>query len=299
MTEQVVFSRRAYTAIVAGTLENISTETGGVFLGHYQDGVWYVIETIDPGPKTKFSSVTLEMDLDYINHLGNKLNKLYNRPLRLLGIWHRHPGSMDVFSSEDDLTNAELLRDDPHRAISALVNIDPHFRITVYALRPSGYSRPGYTRIAYSQDDAAIPEELRRFVSAEEMQERINRGNRTPVKREKTLPAGFFKRILDRVKRECPVATVGGQSGGVPVQDDDLDSMVEAVEEDMKYLAEICAMSLTEEGIFQIREDAKTGKKPVVVELFPADGKIYSCYGKKIFEYRSGLFKSLGEKERG
>ena len=43
---KVVFSTRAFAAILAETTEKIKTETGGLFLGKYKDGIWYVVEAI-------------------------------------------------------------------------------------------------------------------------------------------------------------------------------------------------------------------------------------------------------------
>ena len=51
---KAVFSNRAYTAVLAETTEKIKTETGGLFLGTIKDDVWYIIEAIDPGPKSVF-----------------------------------------------------------------------------------------------------------------------------------------------------------------------------------------------------------------------------------------------------
>ena len=51
---KVVFSDRAFAAIMAETTEKIKTETGGLFLGYFEDGIWYVIEAIDPGPEFYF-----------------------------------------------------------------------------------------------------------------------------------------------------------------------------------------------------------------------------------------------------
>ena len=51
---RVVFSDRAYSAILAETAEKIKTETGGLFLGAIQDDTFYIIETIDPGPNSIF-----------------------------------------------------------------------------------------------------------------------------------------------------------------------------------------------------------------------------------------------------
>ena len=52
---QVIFSNRAYTAVMTETMEKIRTETGGLFLGTVVDDIWYIIETIDPVPKSIFT----------------------------------------------------------------------------------------------------------------------------------------------------------------------------------------------------------------------------------------------------
>ena len=132
MPQKVIFSERAYTAIVAETNEQINTETGGVFLGIVSNDVWYAIETIDPGPNSIFKPAYFEYDRKYINHLANKINKLYSDKLDVLGLWHRHPGSMDVFSGTDDVTNKQFAEGNKGVAISAIVNIDPKFRISMY-----------------------------------------------------------------------------------------------------------------------------------------------------------------------
>jgi proteasome lid subunit RPN8/RPN11 len=298
MKERVVFSKRAYTAILAETLENISTETGGVFLGHYQDGTWYVIETTDPGPKADFSSVILEMDFDYINHLVNKLNKLYSKPLRFLGIWHRHPGSMDTFSSTDNGTNDKYAEKNQYGAISALVNIDPNFRLTVYSVK-SSLLGPVNTRIDYRVDDSGIPEELRRLLSVDEFMKRINSRNRGQLEPREPPPADFLKHILKKVKHEHPTKSVSKQTVMPTVPTDDLDRILETLGEDIDYLGEIypgCIMSTTKEGALRLCD--KTVKKPVAVDIFSMNGKIYGLYRNKWFEYRSGMFKAYGEKER-
>jgi hypothetical protein len=39
-------------------------------------------------------------------------------------------------------------------------------------------------------------------------------------------------------------------------------------------------------------------KKPVAADIFSVKGKIYGLYENKYFEYRSGMFKAYGEKDR-
>lgn len=163
MSMKVVFSDRAFAAIMAETTEKIKTETGGLFLGSFEDGIWYVIEAIDPGPKSVFEVAYFEYDQQYTQHLINKIANLYDKKLTLIGLWHRHPGSFDQFSSTDDGTNSKYARMRKEGAISALVNIDPKFRLTMYHVdQPCRYSV-----IEYDVGNHLIPDEMLRYKSPE------------------------------------------------------------------------------------------------------------------------------------
>ena len=160
---KVVFSDRAFAAIMAETTEKIKTETGGLFLGSFEDGIWYVIEAIDPGPKSIFEVAYFEYDQQYTQHLINKIANLYDKRLTLIGLWHRNPGSFDQFSSTDDGTNSKYARMRKEGAISALVNIDPEFRLTMYHVdQPCRYSV-----IEYDVGNHLIPDEMLRYKSPE------------------------------------------------------------------------------------------------------------------------------------
>lgn len=160
---KVVFSDRAFAAIMAETTEKIKTETGGLFLGSFEDGIWYVIEAIDPGPKSIFEVAYFEYDQQYTQHLINKIANLYDKRLTLIGLWHRHPGSFDQFSSTDDGTNSKYARMRKEGAISALVNINPEFRLTMYHVdQPCRYSV-----IEYDVGNHLIPDEMLRYKSPE------------------------------------------------------------------------------------------------------------------------------------
>lgn len=160
---KVVFSDRAFSAIMAETTEKIKTETGGLFLGSFEDGIWYVIEAIDPGPKSIFEVAYFEYDQQYTQHLINKIANLYDKRLTLIGLWHRHPGSFDQFSSTDDGTNSKYARMRKEGAISALVNIAPEFRLTMYHVdQPCRYSV-----IEYDVGNHLIPDEMLRYKSPE------------------------------------------------------------------------------------------------------------------------------------
>ena len=155
----VTVSQRAYAAIVAETWEQHPNETGGILLGHCVDGIWHVLEAIDPGPEAHCSAVTFAYDTAYVNHLARKVAGTYERPLQLIGLWHRHPGSLDRFSPEDDSTNRRFASQSPSGAISCLVNLDPHFRITAYHV-PRDLR---YRRLPLCCSDDAIPVALREW----------------------------------------------------------------------------------------------------------------------------------------
>lgn len=151
---KVVFSNRAFTALLSEVYEKIKTETGGVLLGYYENDTWYIVEAIDPGPKSIFEVAYFEYDQPYVNHLINKVARIYKKNLSLIGLWHRHPGSFDVFSGTDDGTNTTYAKMAPQGAISALVNIDPVFRLTVYHV---GFPLR-YRRIKYEVGDELFPD---------------------------------------------------------------------------------------------------------------------------------------------
>lgn len=156
---KVVFSTAAYAGLLVETQEKIRTETGGVFLGCFHGDVWYIIETIDPGPKSIFRVDYFEYDQPYISHLINKRARLYKANLTLVGLWHRHPGSFDIFSTTDDGTNAKYALISPNGALSMLVNIDPVFRLSVFHVKPRSNQRPDYSLINYEVGDDKIPQE--------------------------------------------------------------------------------------------------------------------------------------------
>lgn len=156
--QTVVFTKRAFNAMVTETISKHPIETGGIFLGYLLDnGTWIVVENVAPGFKSTHRSAYFEYDTDFVTYLANVLANQYKGNLRILGLWHRHPGSMDVFSSTDDQTNRNYASDCPQGAISALVNCDPKWRMTMYHVAQNGeYHLAEW----YVDDGDIIPEEL-------------------------------------------------------------------------------------------------------------------------------------------
>ena len=155
--QEVLFSRRAIAAICAETLEHHPLETGGILLGHWHQQRWQVLEAIDPGPDARCTATTFEYDCAYVDHLASKLARQYRQPLQLIGLWHRHPGSFDRFSAEDDVTNQRFAALTPHGALSCLVNLDPDFRLTAFHV-PKDLR---YVRLPLVVGDALIDSQLR------------------------------------------------------------------------------------------------------------------------------------------
>ena len=162
--QMVVFSNKAYNAIIRESFDKDPVETGGILLGHILDnGIWIVMEVLPPGIHCIFERAYFEYDDAFVNYLAQSVANQYKNPLDLLGLWHRHPASMDFFSSTDDETNATFARQNPKGVISGLVNIDPKFRLTMYHLDRSlgaiGYNRPNYEKVEVEVGDDIIPEE--------------------------------------------------------------------------------------------------------------------------------------------
>ena len=237
---QVVFSNRAYMAVLSETTEKIKTETGGVFLGCYENGTWYIIEAIDPGPKSIFRAAYFEYDQKYTEHLINKIARMYQAKLALIGLWHRHPGSFDEFSSTDDGTNSNYAKLSPNGAVSILVNIDPEFRITPYhvawPLR--------YTKIAYKVGDDLIPEQLLYLKNAEQSLEYINSYADKSHEKSFEKPIVDFVRLIDGVKTKFQQVTLSKDDYKPEEAKKHKDYLIDSLLDDITYFSETRGLAL-------------------------------------------------------
>lgn len=154
--QTIVFSNKAYNAIIDETFKKEPIETGGILLGHILDnGIWIVMEVLPPGTNSIHQYAYFEYDETFVNYLAKSVASKYQVELNLLGLWHRHPGSMDVFSGTDDQTNLIFANLNPKGAISGLVNVDPQFRLTMrHVLSPLRYEI-----VDFEVGDDLIPEE--------------------------------------------------------------------------------------------------------------------------------------------
>lgn len=299
---RVVFSNRAFAAVLAETTEKITTETGGLFLGVVQGDSWYIIEAIDPGPKSVFEIAYFEYDQKYTQHLINKIANLYNCKLDLIGLWHRHPGSFDKFSSTDDGTNAKYASMRKEGAISGLVNIDPSFRLTLYHVdQPCRYQK-----IPYEVGNDLIPDEYLSLKSPDRffdlMQRRLNPGaNRETRKKTRSLEA--YMRILSPVIAD---AKCEGDESCISIVDSNTpDKLTEAVIDDLTFMGDKVGIEFTAEikgqslVISQEEHDSITSVS--FMESVKEKSIVFSYKGDT-YLYHSGMFeeatkKALEEKE--
>ena len=170
----VVLSDRAYKSIFAETLALGNCETGGIFLGHFVNGIWYVIECIDAGLITVNTAASFQYDEKYVNHQVKKIGRLYNYPLTILGIWHRHPGSMDTFSSTDLHSISIHVSRFRVGVLSMLVNVDPKLRMTFY------YCGKEHTlmKVPYDIGDHLIIKDLMSLADIGKIQENVSENNK-------------------------------------------------------------------------------------------------------------------------
>ncbi|MBQ7642821.1 MAG: Mov34/MPN/PAD-1 family protein [Clostridia bacterium] len=299
---KVIFSDRAYTALLAETYEKITTETGGIFLGYYEDETWYIVETIDPGPHSIFEVAYFEYDQKYVTHLINKIARLYKKDLSLLGLWHRHPGSFDIFSSTDDGTNHTYAKMYPQGAISALVNIDPEFRLTVYHV-PKDLR---YKKIPYEVGDEYFPEGVLSLLTKEELLKHINdydkfkRGRNLQVR---LVPEVTFADIMDSVSRSLEEIDDGikykEEMYAEAAKEDFIDRVSGEIVEDLDYLADKAELTLNIEMTKHFLCLYDGSKEKNVTKVFfsyvNSIEKFVFIYKNKCYEYESGLFARIIE----
>ena len=186
-----ILSDRAYAAILSEVLRNGRNETGGVLIGNIYKRVWYIVDSIDPGLNTVNEQAYFTWETNYVNHLASYNGCLYKYPLTILGFWHRHPGSMDRFSSTDERTIRLNLKDFPHGLLSMLINIDPELRMTFYYC-----IQDEIMPIRCDHGDEYFPRELLEYATPEEL---IGRSRRSLcIKPERWMPPEKLPRASDR-----------------------------------------------------------------------------------------------------
>lgn len=320
MLKKVVFSERALIALLSETQEHIKTETGGVFLGHRTDNVWYVVEMIDPGLNCVFQPAFFEYDDVYLNHLMNKIDRLYKKPLEIIGLWHRHPGSFDQFSGTDDGTNIKYARRHTDGAISSLVNIDPEFRLTVYHV-----TEPlSYRKVEYVVGDRFFPPDFLAYAPRKRYLDQINMHESSlgttllsKIRKASKLVSGkspielfgdeyvarkfSFSNIVHEYLHEDSIRRKYEHEYIEPAKltDDELDGVIESIHDDLEYFEETgikVVLSLSELGGLEIKDASdSSGLAPISLVVYIRDGQTYLNYNKRTYSYINGMLKEACE----
>lgn len=299
---RVVFSNRAYAAVLAETTEKIKTETGGLFLGTVQSDTWYIIEAIDPGPKSIFEVAYFEYDQKYTQHLINKVANLYDKKLSLIGLWHRHPSSFDQFSSTDDGTNAKYASMRKEGAISALVNIDPTFRITMYQVN----SPCRYKKLLYDVGDNLIPDEFLKYKTPERFYSIMDSIMYPSTASRNTFEgyhksvslSSFMKFILPKIKdEECTDIETNNLLGDESTQEHLIDEIVD----DLTFLADTLGIETAitlDDNYLTVYQEAIDKTTKLYFMLSVVKNAIVFSYDDKCYAYRRGLFAEAFEKAK-
>ena len=290
---RVVFSDRAFTAVMAETAEKIETETGGLFLGTIDDDTWYVIEAIDPGPKSIFEVSYFEYDQKYTQHLINKIANLYEEKLQLIGLWHRHPGSFDVFSTTDNDTNAKYAEMREYGAISALVNIDPKFRITMYHV-----GRPyKYTKISYVVGNDLVPEKYMKLKTPQQYEQIMQNILNPKFIKDELHPSISLKSFVEIIKPFFEDRAVSGKVERLKLSSEELkNKLIDNTVSDISFMSDQIKIEMSvvqKEGLLVLVQESVDG----VVKVFFAysekrDSLIFQYNGKN-YVYEDGLFENL------
>lgn len=87
-----IFSRRAQTVIEIELSHFPDAETGGLLLGRTDpENNLYIFEATDSGyQNTIHTPGSFQYDAAYEEHLCCFLSQLYQPPLQLIGVWHKH-----------------------------------------------------------------------------------------------------------------------------------------------------------------------------------------------------------------
>lgn len=280
---EVVFSERAFASVMVETAEKAGMETGGLFLGKIVDGVWYIIEAIDPGPDSIFQVAYFEYDQKYTQHLINKIANLYESKLELIGLWHRHPGSMDYFSSTDDGTNEKYASMRVEGAVSGLVNIDPEFRFTMYHVEyPHRYSK-----IQIQISDELIPNDYKKLKSRQTLVKMMSMNKDDLIS---VSLNSFMDKIISAMKGDIYRNTIEA-----PINDENLvrTKIIDAVIDDLIFMTEQIGIivSVVQKGYYvAFVQTTSYGQEQIIFMYDEKEQRIVFNYENQNYKYESGIF---------
>lgn len=115
---QCNLSKRAHLVIKNELSRFPDTETGGLLLGYSEAGSdIHILEATDSGYQNVIHEMScFQYDTAYEAHLCHILSQLYQPPLQLVGVWHKHNSvhsDHDIpFSSADEKMHRQLMQND-------------------------------------------------------------------------------------------------------------------------------------------------------------------------------------------
>lgn len=193
----VVLSDRAYRAIIAETAEFSPAETGGVMIGNLDSGIWYVVDCLDPGFSTVNNYAYFNYQMEYVNHLFKKTGRLYENPLTIEGIWHRHPGKMDYFSSTDyDSIRKLVMNDSTFGMVFMLVTVAPEFEMTFYYVD----KQLRMFKVPFAVGDKYVVDDFLRLKSPEKLFR--PEGPNSRLKKLQEAPENLFPSSLEELREK-------------------------------------------------------------------------------------------------
>ena len=290
---KVVFSDRAYASVMAETTEKIQTETGGLFLGTVVNDTWYIIEAIDPGPKSIFEVAYFEYDKNYTQHLINKIANLYDEKLSLIGLWHRHPGSFDIFSTTDNGTNSKYAAMRECGAISGLVNIDPKFRFTMYHV-----ARPcKYTKISYVVGSHLIPEKFLKLKTPKRYEEIMDNLLNPKSENEDLSPSISLESFMKRISPSLNDRKISRKIDKPKLDSEELKNiLIDAVVSDISFMSEDIGIQMSviqKNGVLSIYQESVDGMTKLFFIYDETNNKVVFQYNGSNYIYEEGLFENL------
>ena len=290
---KVVFSDRAYASVMAETTEKIQTETGGLFLGTVVNDTWYIIEAIDPGPKSIFEVAYFEYDKNYTQHLINKIANLYDEKLSLIGLWHRHPGSFDIFSTTDNGTNSKYAAMRECGAISGLVNIDPKFRFTMYHV-----ARPcKYTKITYVVGSHLIPEKFLKLKTPKRYEEIMDNLLNPKSENEDLSPSISLESFMKRISPSLNDRKISRKIDKPKLDSEELKNiLLDAFVSDISFMSEDIGIQMSviqKNGVLSIYQESVDGMTKLFFIYDETNNKVVFQYNGSNYIYEEGLFENL------
>ena len=125
------------------------TEVGGCLVGCQINSVLLVTHASEPGPNSKMSGHSINIDNKYVTQFSNRLNLVSDNKLYYLGDWHTHL-STDLRPSSTDL-----------RALKILNNFVPlEFKNTVISVIMNHFNNNQMKAFKFSNDDDRTLNEL-------------------------------------------------------------------------------------------------------------------------------------------